>query len=107
MSNSIVSEVKRAEIRSSVAPDHKAIFLGIEVRSGLERGPGSWKFNNTLLDDENYKDLIRFIYQQIREKYKDVASKQLLWELIKMEIIFVQRRLNSPTAKEVNSKNEC
>ena len=90
-----------------MAPDHKAIFLGIEVRSGLERGPGSWKFNNTLLDDENYKDLIRFIYQQIREKYKDVASKQLLWELIKMEIIFVQRRLNSPTAKEVNSKNEC
>ena len=86
VSNSIVSEVKRAEIRSSVAPDHKAIFLGIEVRSGLERGPGSWKFNNTLLDDENYKDLIRFIYPQIREKYKDVESKQLLWELIKMEI---------------------
>lgn len=49
-------------------------------------GPGSWKFNNTLLDDENYKDLIRFIYPQIREKYKDVESKQLLWELIKMEI---------------------
>ena len=66
VSNSIVSEVKRAEIRSSVAPDHKAIFLGIEVRSGLERGPGSWKFNNTLLDDENYKDLIRFMYPQIR-----------------------------------------
>ena len=69
-----------------MAPDHKGIFLGIEVRSGLERGPGSWKFNNTLLDDENYNDLIRFIYPQIREKYKDVESKQLLWELIKMEI---------------------
>ena len=86
VSNSIVSEVKRAEIRSSIAPDHKAIFLGIEVRSSLERGPGSWKFNNTLLDDEKYKELIRFIYPQIREKYKDVESKQLLWELIKMEI---------------------
>ena len=86
VSNSIVSKVKRAEIRSSIAPDHKAIFLGIEVRSSLERGPGSWKFNNTLLDDEKYKGLIRFIYPQIREKYKDVESKQLLWELIKMEI---------------------
>ena len=39
VSNSIVSEVEMAEIRSSIAPDHKAIFLGIEVRSSLERGP--------------------------------------------------------------------
>ena len=58
VSNSIVSEVKRAETRSSIVPHHKAIFLGIEVKSSLERGPGSWKFNNTLLDDEKYKDLI-------------------------------------------------
>ena len=57
VSNSIVSEVKRAEICSSMAPDHKAIFLSIEVRSSLERGSDSWKFNNTLLDVENYKDL--------------------------------------------------
>ena len=58
--------------------DHKAIFLGVEVRNSLEKGPGSWKLNNTLLDDENYKDLIGFIYPQIREKYEDVESKQLL-----------------------------
>jgi len=65
VSNSIASEVKRAEIRSSVAPDHKSIFLGTEVRSSLETGPGSWKFNNRLLDDEKYKYLIR-----IRENAK-------------------------------------
>ena len=42
--------------------------------------------NNTLLDDKNYVDLIRFLYPQIQEKYKDVENKQLLWEHIKMEI---------------------
>ena len=78
--------VKRAEIRCSVAPDHKSIFLGIELKSALKRGPGTWKFNNTLLDDKNYVHLIRFLYPQILEKYKDVENKQLLWELIKMEI---------------------
>ena len=66
--------------------NHKAIFLGIEVRNSLERGLGSWKFNNTLLDDDNYKDLIGFTYPQIHEKYEDVESKQRLWELIKIEI---------------------
>ena len=78
--------VKRAEIRCSVAPDHKSIFLGIELKSDLKRGLGTWKFNNTLLDDKNYVDIIRFLYPQILEKYKDVENKQLLWELIKMEI---------------------
>ena len=31
--------------------------------------PGLWKFNNTLLEDENYKDLIEFYYPQILTKY--------------------------------------
>ena len=67
-------------------PDHKAIFLGMELQSELKRGPGTWKFNNTLLEDQDYIDLINFIYPWTLEKYKDVESKQLLWELIKMEL---------------------
>jgi len=67
-------------------PDHKAIFLGIELKSEVIRGPGTWKFNNSLLEDENYVILINFIYPQILEKYNEVEDKQLLWELIKVEI---------------------
>jgi len=45
------------------------------------------KFNNTLLEDENYKELIiMFCYRQIVEKYSEVTDKQLLWELLKMEL---------------------
>ena len=73
-------------MRSSIAPDHKAIFLGIEVQSELKRGPGTWKFNNALLEDQYYIDLISFIYPRTSEKYKDVESEQLLWELIKTEL---------------------
>ena len=44
------------------------------------------EFNDTLLDDQDYIDLKRFIYPRTLEKCKkDVGSKQLLWELIKME----------------------
>ena len=73
---SILPKLKRAEIRSSVAPDHKAIFLGIELESELKRELGTWKFNKTLLDDPAYVDLKRFLYPQTLEKYKDVVSKQ-------------------------------
>ena len=86
VSRPISYNVKRTEVRSSIAPDHKAIFLGMELQSELKRGPGTWKFNNTLLEDQDYIDLINFIYPRTLEKYKDVESKQLLWELIKMEL---------------------
>ena len=44
------------------------------------------KFNNQLLEDDENKTLIKDGLENILEYYKDVESKQLLWELIKMEI---------------------
>ena len=55
-------------MRSSIAPDHKAIFLGMELQSELKRRPGTCKFNNTLLEDQDYIDLINFIYPGTLEK---------------------------------------
>lgn len=52
----------------------------------IPRGPGFWKFNNTLLDDEVYIAHIRKLIPQIREKYSFVQVKRLFWELMKMEI---------------------
>ena len=86
VSRPISYNVKRTEVRSSIAPDHKAIFLGMELQSELKRGPGTLKFNNALLEDQDYIDFINFIYPRTLEKYKDVESKQLPWELIKMEL---------------------
>ena len=86
ISRPLFSCVKNTEIRTSIAPDHKSIFLNIEVGNEFSRGPGLWKFNNTLLEDENYKILIEFYYPQILVKYREVEDKQILWELIKMEL---------------------
>ena len=86
ISRPLSSCVKNTEIRTSIAPDHKSIFLNIEVGNEFSRGPGLWKFNNTLLEDENYKILIEFYYPQILVKYREVEDKQILWELIKMEL---------------------
>ena len=86
VSNTIAVNATKAEIRPSLAPDHKAIFLSFEIQGELKRGPGSWKFNNQLLEDQNYVNLINTFYPKILDKYKDVKSKKLPWEMIKMEI---------------------
>ena len=48
--------------------------------------------NNTLLEDESYKDLIQFYYPQILNQYSEVTDKKLLWELIKMELHFFKTK---------------
>ena len=86
VSKQFINYVIKAETRTSIAPDHKAIFLSLKIENSFKRGPGTWKFNNSLLQDENYLQLIKDSYASIENKYKDVENKQLLWKLIKMEI---------------------
>ena len=79
-------EVQNAEICISVEPDHNATFLKMDFKSEIKRGLGTWKINNSLLEDDSFKERILFCYPQIQERCTDVQDKQLSWELIKMEI---------------------
>ena len=72
------------ETLASIAPDHKAVFLSINLNEEFKRGPGLWKFNNTLFQDEWYLQLIKDYYPCILQKHADVIDKQLLWEMIKI-----------------------
>ena len=86
--------VERVETKVSNAPDHRAVRLTLLIAQ-VSRGPGMWKFNNSLLEDEKYTDLIRENYIVISERYASLEDKRLKWELIKMEL----RGLTIPYAK--------
>ena len=103
IAQSLKSNIRTAEIRFSVAPDHKAIYLSVEINDAFHRGPGTWKFNNQLLQDENYVQLITGCLPKILAKYQEVESHQLLWELIKME--FRSETISYPKAKRKELKN--
>ena len=54
VSRPISYNVKRTEVRSFIAPDHKAIFLGMELQVSLKEGLGRgnsiilyWKIKTT------------------------------------------------------------
>ena len=89
-----ISWVEQIETVVSNAPDHKAVKLKLNSPNN-KRGPGLWKFNNSLLDDESYATLIRENYFLISEKYSGLEDKRLKWELVKMEL----RGLTIPYAK--------
>ena len=79
-------KVKTTEIYPSIAPDHNAIYILLTLSHKCPRGPGFWKFNNTLLDDAQYVNMVRNTYVQTRSSYSYLGDKRLFWEMMKMEI---------------------
>ena len=68
--------------------DHSAIFLHLKSdERKQDKGPGFWKFNNSLLEDFHYVNKLRENIYEYREKYTNVEDLGLKWDLIKMEIV--------------------
>jgi len=98
--------VSVADIKISIAPDHRAVRLGITMAIN-KRGPGLWKFNNSLLKDQVLITLIENSYPMINVKYGEVEDARLRWELIKMELrgIIIPFAKNKARATRLYIKN--
>ena len=70
--------IKRSEILPAIAPDHNAISILLTLPNKCPRGPGFWKFNNTLLKDPQYIDKIRYTYIEARKYFGHLTDRRLL-----------------------------
>ena len=86
VAKNLTLSVKNTQIFPAIAPDHDAIFISLSLPNQCPRGPGFWKFNNTLLNDEQYVNRVRDTCAQARNYYGHLTDKRLFWEMIKMEI---------------------
>ena len=60
--------------------------MELEINVKYPRGLGFWKFNSSLLEDDEYTEKLMFKIPHFINKYQDLEDHGLLWELIKMEI---------------------
>ena len=67
---------------TSVYTDHRAFYMLIELNP-FERGKGYWKFNNTLLKDQEFLQMMNSELSNIVEDKKNPQEK---WEAIKVRI---------------------
>ena len=86
IAKNLTKYVQKVDILPSIAPDHWTISLSLQWTKEVPRGPGFWKFNNTLLNDNNYIQQIRRTYPETRAKYEYIQDKRTLWELLKMDL---------------------
>ena len=81
------SAIQNANIVPNIFCDHSAITLSMLLESNeTKRGPGFWKFNNSLLMDKCYTEMITKQIPEFISKYCNLNDKGLFWEMIKMEI---------------------
>ena len=99
----LTQNIQNVESKTAITPHHKAIKLTLKL-SQVTRGPGLWKFNNSLLKDKNYLILITESYPIISEKYANIVDKRLRWELIKMEIRRITISFAARKAKEFHKQ---
>ena len=79
------SLVQRCDIKYAPHCYHSLVTRDIQISAQQPRGPGFWKFNNSLLEDNEYANKLLEKIPLFIEKHKDVEDKVLQWEMIKME----------------------
>ena len=100
-SPSIFDKVCQCEIKSIAMSDHRACHIDI-VFTELCRGPGYYKFNNSLLRDQEFVEKMNCLIASHCEHLEN--DLQLQWELLKLEIKKIS--INYSKIKSVERKNQ-
>jgi len=65
---------------------HAAVCFSLFSKEYEKRGPGFFKFNNSLSEDKNFMEELKKNIEMYKVTHRDVTDKRLYWEMIKMEI---------------------
>ena len=106
IAKNLSGDAKNSEIYHTIAPDHNAIYISISWPNKPPRGPGLWKFNNTLLKDMQSVSTVRDTYAHACSYYSNVTDKRLFWELMKMEIRSATIAFSKSKAKCISNREQ-
>ena len=87
VSKHLVPRTCKTEVKAYHDSDHSPIYVEIQYENSQKKsGPGFWKFNNSLLENEEFVLNLKFFLIHAKEKHSKTDDKRLYWEMIKMEI---------------------
>ena len=88
ISDTMQYNISKTDIIPGIRSDHSAIVLSIKPnKDNTPSGPNFWKFNNSLLKNENFtKGLKHYLENDIKLECKDIKCNQVRWEYTKFKI---------------------
>lgn len=108
ISKQLLDRVSKTDIGAYHDSDHSPVFISIKPEGTQEkRGPGYWKFSNSLLENEEFVTKMSFMIKHAVGKHQGITDKRLYWEMLKMEIRifairFAKRKANEERSTEQN-----
>ena len=84
ISSSLSNQICECDIQPGISSDHSMISIVLST-TDFPRGKGYWKCNNSLLQNEEFCELMTSELKKIQETYKHLDDKRF-WELYKFEI---------------------
>ena len=86
VSKDLSNFVKDSTIIKYTLSDHSAIILNLQSKEYIQRGPGFWKINNSLLADEKFVQELSNRIPDFKTKHNYLDDKGLYWDMLKMEV---------------------
>ena len=88
ISNSMQVSVKDTEVLASLLTVHSPITFSYCKNEESKRGRGFWKFNNSLIEDEEYvHQMKKFISDTLNKLFNEnILDDQVKWEYLKYNI---------------------
>ena len=105
ISTSISYLVKTTTINIGNSSDHSLISITLDLTETQQRGKGFWKFNNSLLCDTEYIQIVKDIISEIQSD-QSIENKNVLWEFTKCKIRTHTMAYASKKAKERNKREK-
>ena len=112
ISNSLSYLITDTEIKPGLLSDHSIVNIILELAGTGRRGRGYWKFNNDLLTDLEYIELIKSVIKKSKNE-TEIIDKCLLWEHTKCQIrtettrySIKRAKIQNETIKQLSAKIE-
>lgn len=101
--------VKRIEIKPGILSDHSFVNVQFEIFKS-QRGPGLWKFNNSLLEDVDFVAWVRLEIEKAKNNqdlYADVDDMGLKIEMMTSAIRAQSIKVSKQKARHRREKSEA
>ena len=66
--------MQKCEIKYVALCDHSLVTMELQINMKYPRGPGFWKFNSSLFEDDEYTEKLMFKILHFINKYRDLED---------------------------------
>ena len=86
ISNSLQDVITHVDFFAALTTDHFPGTISISKSKNRIHGHGFWKFNSSLVSDQNYVTKTKNFVQTFHSNLNFIPNAQFKWELLKYEI---------------------